>query len=222
MKFLWAILLLIIPTTLMAYENDFSLKFGPSLSLTTFRSLKYVTTPRPGIGFHTHMSYKWVKWELSLSSYVRVAPINKVHLQVRDSEVEGRFYFRSLSFGLLGKYHTSLRPLSPIYPLYVMAGPLVAHQSFKTQNVIISGGRYEKHQKITLESFGFLFGVGIEEEVSRKNYNLFYEIVYQILNDRNAEVVGGTHTKVETLSREKYRGRAYEHSFQFNVGLIVF
>jgi hypothetical protein len=103
-----------------------------------------------------------------------------------------------------------------------MIGPALGHQSLKTHDVYITRGSYEPHHKITLESIGGVLGFGIEEEVSKKNYNLFIELIGFMLQVRRIEVVGGTHAKVETLSREKYHGRSFEYGLQLNIGIIIF
>lgn len=205
-----------------SYENELSLKFGPSTSMTVVKTYQQICSPSIGMGFHSHISYKWTKWEASLSSYALMAPINRARILVSGSDVSGSFNFRSLTFGPIMRYHLPYRPLAPNWPLYALAGYMAAQQSFKSRQVHSTGGEYEPYQKVTLESFGPIIGIGLEEEVTPKKYNFFYELVFRSLHGRRLDRVGGTHTQVKELSTEKSPVRYHENTIQFNIGIILF
>lgn len=213
--------LLLCSTRSYSNDKDWALKFGPNLNMTSLHSESFDSSQSPGFGFHSQVAFKWTEWEISMRSYAFLSNLNKVQLEANDSVIQGKFHLRRVSFGPVLKYTTGLK-IRPLWPLQIFAGPLLALQSFKTKNVQVEGGSYQPHQKITMETQGFLLGIGSEEQASFKKFQHYYELTYQYLRGEKASVVGGTHTIVTTLSTEKAKKKLTEHTFLFSFGIVIF
>lgn len=208
---------------LQAYENHFAMKLGLSSGFTLVRTYQNKIDEVPAIGFNTHFGYRFKKWELNTSSYVNVSSLEKSRHRVANTTFNAEGRFRSVTFAIMAKYIFEKKiKKTNIWNPYISLGPAIGLQTFKFESITnLSENSISTNDKLTYDTFGLIFALGVEELLEKNSYPVYMELSYKIQRTHELSKVNGTQKKQQTVFRENPRERFTEHSLLFTLGMTV-
>lgn len=189
--------------------------------ITFLRTAEKMAQPAFGFGFSTHLGYFWKGLEFSVNSYMNMSRVSDTLLFIRDSEIKGSINLRSVSFSPVVKYNFIFGEAF-INKFYFLLGPSMALITVKPIDVVITGGSYDRNNKLTYESYGFTAGFGIKDIMFQESYPVFLEVTYKLLVADEVAEVGGTTLEVKVVSEEGIRHTFREQTLMLNIGMELF
>ncbi len=187
------------------------------------------STTFPGAGVNTQFGHLWKKWEVIISSYAYFGEIKDIEFQFDDQAISGQGKISSVSFGPLLRYYTKFS-YNPKYSFYTTLGPIWSLESIKLYNTIDEPKKssdnddWLTNHKITYESFGLFFSLGLHERTKRKEeHPLFYELAYTYQRAHHISYVDITNrAKVKVLNHQQTRQFITGHTIYLSVGITIF
>lgn len=215
---------LLLTQSIHSYQDELALTVGFSYSKVSLNANHGTTDEMEAIGFNSHYGYKWKNWTLELSSYLFWGSFDELTFQARDESVRGNGSFSDVSFGPILKYHFDTVDFVKGWSFYAGIGPTWSMQSIRFDNASSTGNLFSINQKITYESFGGVFNIGIEEISEKKENHPFYiEVSIGYKRSYEVSVVDKSDfIEVETLSKEERKGDLEEKYIAISFGIIVF
>lgn len=223
MKILISIFILFASLQAKAYQKKIALKGGGNLTFNYIKTFKRVNDRFLGGGFNTHLGYRWVDWELNLTSTIVVGKLESFTFNVNELQVSGQGTLRQASFGPTLKYFTNYSP-APTWRLYLGAGPLAALQTVKFDSFTASGGEFKEDYKATFNSWGYQVMLGMEEFLPIKTMRPVYvELVFSYLRSYEISIVDASdHTQVRTLQTKFSNQQILGQTLSINFGMTFF
>ncbi|MFZ4714406.1 MAG: hypothetical protein ACOYL6_11860 [Bacteriovoracaceae bacterium] len=204
-----------------AYQNDFALKMGVAYTYTRVSQVEITDALPLGFGLSSHVGYRWEKWEINMSSYLNFSKLKSMIVEANGSTIKGDGNFQSVTFGPTFRYHIHEYAIKSGSP-YVVGGVHTAVQTmnFGVNSVTVDGGNFNDNHKLTLEGYGFLTGIGLDQNKKEK-HNYYMELIYVLNASRKTSEVAGT-TQVELIARENSHKRIFENTFFLCIGMTLF
>lgn len=225
MKLLF-LLFFIIPN-LQAYTHDLAIKSGISYSWANIKTLQNRSEDNEdsmtGAGFNTHVAYKWVSWEVALSSYIFWGDADGLRFRAQGNDIEGDASYRHVSFGPIVRYTFLSLPVYKNWHPYFGLGPSWSLQTIK-MDAPETSGTFNARQKLTYESRGGFVVIGLEEQVDYKDYHpVFIEFLYSYKQSRRLSVVENDDpTETNILSTEETKQDLNGHFYMISIGITLF
>ena len=221
------LILLLISIKTFAYSNDLAIKAGISYSWANIKTLQIredgSEDSMTGAGFNTHVAYKWVDWEIALSSYIFWGDADGLKFRAQETNIEGDASYRHVSFGPILRYTFHTLPVYKNWYPYFGLGPSWSLQTIKMDEPV-TNGTFNSRQKLTYESRGGFVVIGLEEKVEFKEYHpVFVEFLYSYKRSRNLSVVD-SEDPIETniLSTEETKQDLTGHFYMISLGITLF
>lgn len=217
------ILLFFISFKSFSFDNDLYVKGGLSLTQAKITALNGSNDKFHGIGFNTHFGYKWHYLDFGLSSYIYWGDIDNLEFQATDSTIIGDGKYRHVSFGPMLKYKFLNNEVFRYWHAYIGLGPTWSLQTIKLSN-FSSTGSFTNQSKLTYQSRGATFVIGIEEELSSKEQHpVFIEGLFSVKKSQKVSVVDNQDpTETNILSTENTNQKIIDKIFTLSMGMTFF
>lgn len=207
-----------------AYRYNMHLKGGISQGYGTIEGLESEEYAH-GTGFNTHFGYKSKYFEVNLSSYIFWGEMEELTFRARGEDITGEGTYRNVSFGPTLKYqYRGVQPFKNWF-LYTSIGPMWSLQTVKFDDDFEStGSQFNTNQKLTFESYGGAFAIGLEEDLPYKEmHQVYIELLYTYMHTRKVSVVDKSDfTETNILSEEETNQNLSGHFLMISLGLTVF
>lgn len=234
------LLLIFFSTSAHAFQNAWYLKAGASLVYGKAKTLnedqledldngggdtdeKYESNFFGG-GFNTHFGRRYDRSEFSISSYVFMSSLDRLHFQAGETEITGSGTQRTVSFAPLYKYNFISEQLYSAWIPYISIGPIWALQTIKLENYQTVSGNYNQNYKLVVSSRGGIFAVGIEENLPFKEMHPVYiELAYSYLRAYKSGIIDSSnYAEVQTVSETDIAQYVSGHVVILSMGITVF
>lgn len=224
MKVLLTTLLSLFALSTFSFENDLVLKGGISYTAAKIRGISGTEDSLNGTGFNTHFGYKWVNWEINLSSYIFWGEAEDLTYRAQGTTYTGDGSLRHVSFGPTFKYTFNQFEPYKNWRLYAGLGPSWSLQTVKFDEPDDDQTVFNRNQKLTYESSGGFLFIGAEEQTKYKEMHPVYiEILYSYKDSKSLTVVDTTSTtETNILSKEESKQDLSGHYFMFTIGITIF
>lgn len=223
MKWLIFILFFIKSESLLAFQNDWSLRAGVGLSQATVHAFDSSEDNFTGVGFNTQFGYRFKRIEANFASYIYGGKIDDLRFNASGTDVIGSGTFVSASFGPMVKIFSNWQPFSGWY-FYGSGGYAYSLQTIKLNNFQLSSGVFDKKYKLTYISRGPMLSIGIEEILPFKEMHpVFIELLYSYNKSKEANIVDTSDfTEVKKIATEESPQKIKENFFMINAGITLF
>ncbi len=227
-----------------AFENEFFMRAGFAYSVSRFNSFtddeleqtkKEQVEETKSYGVHTSFAYRFKRLELGVESRITLGKATDVTFDVEDSEVFGsgnirlvditpyiRFDSRPIYFPkVFSEYFLDLK--SHPWIAYVKLGPSWTIQSIELDEFNIEEQFREDH-KLTYESFGGSFSLGIEEKLPFKDMNpVYFEVNASYYESYKVSLVDATDSQlINILSSKEAKQVISSFHIIFIFGMTLF
>jgi hypothetical protein len=210
---------------LLAYDHTMALKGGLSTTWAELRTKGVEENEEDsffGMGFNTHLIYRWKRWEAGLSSYIYWGDIDGLKFRTQGQTIEGDATFRHVSFGSVLRYTFLANQVYLNWHMYVGLGPSWSLQTIKLDSPQ-TNGTFTSNQKLTYESRGGFIMIGLEENLPFKEMHPVYvEFLYSFKQSRKVSIVDSSDaTEVDIITTERNRLNS-GHFIMVSMGITIF
>lgn len=225
----------------MAFENDFSLKTGFIFSQAAFNKIDdddedfNEKEESKSFGIYTSYGYTWERVEIGADSRLTLGKEAQLTFSSQGEKTSGRgnimavditpfIKVHSKTFDFPNKIRDSFESmnLSPLYA-YFRVGP-----SWLFQTINLDKFDYEDEEdrdvKISYESIGFTFSIGIEEELKNKNLHpCFFEVSVSAYESYKVSLIDRTDRKeINILEEREAKQEIKTFQLMFIFGFTLF
>jgi len=200
-----------------------SLRGGITFGKSKIRSFES-SDDMDGFGFNTHLNYRYKHTDISLSSYIYWGSIEELAFKIAGEPIRGEGTFRSVSFAPIIR-----RPFRSIqfwkhWSPYVALGPSWSIQTIKLKEFQTNLSEFNKETKITYNSFGLVFAVGIEEFLPFKEmHSVYIEIGYNYSYSQKVSLIDFSDSQeVKSLYSLDDEDDLHIHSLLVSIGIVLF
>ncbi len=224
MKRIIIIISIIFSAPTFALQNEFLLRVGAELAYYVADSdkSKFDNTIY-NVGISAQVGYIFKKFEMGISSHVYTGAIGEFELEAQGETLTGKGTVAIENFTLYFKYFTDLYPFK-FWRLYGTIGPSVSFNTIKLREFTTTSPDYTHNHKITTDSVGMFFALGIEENALRKTSRPNYiQLSYSAHRPTSFDVVDATnYTQVESIYQSESGLNLIIQTIMFEVGFVLF
>lgn len=238
-----SIFLILILTNTFAFTNDFSLKTGFIVSNSAFNKIdqdddEYKEEEKSSsLGIHTSFGYTWERVESGLESRLTLGKEAKLTFSSGTDKLNGKGSIMSVDISPFVKFHSKTFQVhhkissffetvsfSPLY-LYFKVAPSWQIQSINLDKFDIEFNNIDSSNlKLTYESVGISFSIGIEENLTSKyQHPCFFEVNVSAYESYQLSLVDKTDTKeVNILGQRDADQNIKTYQLMFIFGFTLF
>ncbi|MFT6070902.1 MAG: hypothetical protein ACJAT2_001861 [Bacteriovoracaceae bacterium] len=200
-----------------------ALKAGVGVAQSTIHAFDSSKDYMKGLGLNTQFGYRFLSWEISLSSYIYWGNIDDLRFEANNTIIAGSGLLSNASFGPIAKYIFDYQPIKA-WNLYFGAGYAYSLQTVKLKDFQSISGNFNSNFKLNYISRGPTVVLGIEELLPFKEMHAVYiELFYSNQVSKRVSVVDTTDfSEVKLITTEESRQKIRGSFFMLNAGITLF
>lgn len=206
-----------------AFETQPFLQIGAGAGYTKFQSRENESEyGSANLGIHSQFGYRYQLFEYGIFSNIYVGETEDINIVNDVDFVSGDGWVSGIDIGAYCKYFFPLDPVKG-WRLYGFLGPALSLRTLRftdyDTNVSLQGD-----YKITLNSYGVQFRLGVEQKDRKKKEKPIYiEFIYSYMETYKGSVVDVSNVRHQkTIATESLDDlEFYTHSFMVSVGFTL-
>lgn len=235
--------LLLILTNTFAFKNDFSLKTGFIISESAFNKIDQddeeynEDEDSSSLGVYTSFAYSWERIESGLESRLTLGKEAKLSFSSQGEQTRGKGSIMTVDISPFAKLHSKTFNIhdkissffetvnfSPLY-VYFRVGPSWQIQTINLDKFDLNYNDIDgENLKLSYESIGFSFSIGIEEDLSSKSQHpCFLEINISAYESYKLSLIDRTDRKeINILTQREAKQDIKTYQLMFIFGFTLF
>ena len=234
MKVLFLLLITFLSLNTLSFENELYLKAGFNIGASRIGTFEYEEEDDDdkeianhnyfaGIGFNTHVGYRWNRYELSFSSTIYFGKVEDLAFKVQNNKFQGSGKYQNVMIHPTVKYFIPWEPLNK-WRIAIGVSPIFSQQTIRLNEYISAGPYKGDNFKLTYDSVGWGVSLGFEEHLdSKEMHPVYVELSFHRLYSVKSYLVDTSdHKKTNILDSEDSENDVGAEALMISMGIILF